>query len=265
MTSYRELATSLQALGLERSTPMLVHASLAALGPVNGGVDTLLGALLASFDTVVVPVFTRRTLLTPEIGPSDNGIVYGSGRISNTSAEFFRADMPADRAMGELSESLRRLPQASRSTHPALSFAGVNATTILAAQSLAEPLGPLQALSERGGWVLLLGLDHSANTAIHLAEALSGRKQFLRWALTPYGVLECPNMPGCSQGFNAIAPRIRRITRQVQIGETTAQAVPLNDLLSIARAWLAAEPLALLCEQPDCAQCQAVRQQVVRV
>jgi aminoglycoside 3-N-acetyltransferase len=265
MITYRELATSFRALGLERTTPVIAYASLPAFGPVNGGVDTLLGALLSSFDVLAMPVFTHSTMLIPEVGPVENGMLYGSGRVSNSAAEFFRPDMPADRFVGPLAESLRRLPQARRSSHPILSFAGINADTILASQSLAEPLEPVHMLVEGGGWVLLLGTDHIANISLHYAEQLAGRKQFIRWALTPYGVVECPNMPGCSNGFNAIAPRVRRVTRQVQTGETIIQAIPLTDLISIARAWIEADPLALLCEQPDCVMCQAVRSQVVRV
>jgi aminoglycoside 3-N-acetyltransferase len=265
MITQRELLTSLRTLGLERDIPILAHVSLDALGPLNGGVEAILNAFLSSFDTLLMPVFTRRTELIPEVGPADNGLLYGSGRISNANAEFFRSDMPSDRAMGAAAESLRRLPQAQRSVHPILSFAGVKAEKYITSQSLAEPLAPLQALLEAGGWVLLLGVDQTVNISLHLAESQVGRKQFLRWALTPFGVIECPGMPGCSQGFNAIASRLRRVTRQVQTGEAILQAVSLVDLIGIARGWLETDPLALLCDQPDCAMCQAVRAQALRV
>ncbi len=207
MITYRDLVTSFRALGLEHNTPLIVHTSLSAFGPVNGGVDTVLGALMAVFEPLLTPVFTTRTLLIPEVGPTNNGISYGAGVLSNAAAEFFRPDLPADRAMGVLSESLRRLPQAQRSAHPVLSFAGVNCAALLASQTIAEPLEPLRLLLEAGGWVVLMGVDHTANVSLHLAEKLAGRKQFVRWALTPAGVVECPHMPGCSQGFNPIEPR----------------------------------------------------------
>lgn len=265
MITQRELLTSLRALGLERSVPVLAHISSDALGPLNGGVEAILSALLSSFDTLLTPVFTRRTELIPEVGPAENGMVYGSGRVSNAHIEFYRVDMPADRALGAVAESIRRLPQAKRSVHPILSFAGVNGDVFISSQSLAEPLAPLQTLLDAGGWVLSLGVDHTVNISLHLAERQVGRKQFLRWALTPFGVIECPGMPGCSRGFNAIAPRLRRVTRQVQTGEAVLQAVSLIDLIGIARGWLEADPLALLCDQPDCAMCQAVRAQALRV
>ncbi len=265
MITYRELVTSFRALGVESASPVIVHASLTSIGQVNGGVDALLGALLASFEIVVMPVYTYRCTLIPEVGPAENGIAYGSGVVSNTVAEFFRADMPADRNAGVVAESLRRLPQARRSSHPILSFSGVNADSILNSQSLAEPLAPVRRLLEAGGWVMLLGVDNTANISLHYAERLAGRKQFVRWALTPSGVRECPDMPGCSQGFNAITPRLRRVTRQAQAGDTVVQAVPLVDLIGIARAWLESDPLALLCDMAGCERCEAVRAQSIRV
>jgi aminoglycoside 3-N-acetyltransferase len=265
MISYRELVASFRALDLARTTPGIAHVSLPEIGEVNGGADTVLGALCAAFDELVMPAFTYRAQVIPEVGPADNGLVYGSGRLSNASAQFFRSDMPVDWQLGPLPESLRKLPQARRSIHPLISFTGINLDSILGAQSLVEPLAPVRLLTEAGGWVLLVGVDHTVNTSLHYAEKLAGRKQFLRWALTPAGVVECPNMPGCAQGFNAIATRLRGVTRQAQLGESFVQAVPLNDLVAIARQWLEADPLALLCEQADCASCQAVRAQVVRV
>jgi aminoglycoside 3-N-acetyltransferase len=265
MITYRELVTSFRTLDVGQDIPVIVHASLSGFGDVNGGMDTLLGALLNSFDSLLMPVFTQRTMVIPEVGPAENGINYGSGRVSNSSAEFFRADLPADTSMGVLAEGLRRLPQAHRSSHPILSFAGVNMEADLASQTLSAPLAPLQSLLASGGWVLMMGVDQTANVSLHLAEKLAGRKQFIRWALTSGGVIECPNIPGCPQGFNAITPRLRSVTRQVPIGETIIQAIPLADLVSIARAWLDADPLALLCDRKDCALCQAVRARVVKV
>ena len=66
----------------------------------------------------------------------------------------------------------------------------------MAVQTLAEPLAPIGALAQRGGWVLLLGVNQTVNTSLHYAERLAGRPQFTRWALTYEGVRECPQFPG---------------------------------------------------------------------
>jgi aminoglycoside 3-N-acetyltransferase len=83
----------------------------------------------------------------------------------------------------------------------------------------------------------------------------------VRWALTPKGVLECPGFPGCSAGFQAIAPELEKFTRRVQIGNALIQAVPLTMLFKVVAGQIKKDPLALLCQQADCERCNAVRNQ----
>ena len=97
--------------------------------------------------------------------------------------EFYRSDMPVDPSMGTLAEALRTHPKAARSKHPILSFTGINAKPFLDVQTIQEPL-PSYYLTNEEGWVLLLGVDQTANTSIYYGEKLAGRKQFVRWALT---------------------------------------------------------------------------------
>ncbi|PIU90629.1 MAG: AAC(3) family N-acetyltransferase, partial [Anaerolineae bacterium CG06_land_8_20_14_3_00_57_67] len=144
---------------------------------IDGGAETLVSALLAVFDSVVMPAFTYRTMIIPSSGPETNAIIYGSGADANRMAEFFDPQMPADPLMGAVAETLRKRPRAGRSAHPILSFAGVNARAALAEQILTNPLAPIGALAKQDGWVLLLGMDHTVNSSIHYAEKLAGRKQ----------------------------------------------------------------------------------------
>ncbi len=130
------------------------------------------------------------------------------------------------------------------------------------AQKLDDPLAPLGALEKQDGWAVLLGVDHTVNTSIHYAEKLAGRRQFVRWALTPKGVVECPGFPGCSAGFQAIAPEMEKFTRKVQIGEAKVQAVPLSMLFKVVIARIKKDPLALLCQQEDCERCGEIRREV---
>jgi aminoglycoside 3-N-acetyltransferase len=259
MPSFHDFARGLRELGIERSRPVIAHASLSAFGQVIGGSDAMLAALLASFHTVIMPAFTYATMITPESGPPGNGLTYGSGRDRNRMAEFYTPDMPADPTMGIVAEALRRHPSVSRSMHPILSFVGVNAQTILWAQSLSQPLQPIHALAGLDGWVLLLGVDHTCNTSIHYGERVAGRKQFIRWALTPEGISECPGWPGCSDGFQALTPRLRAMRRTAQVGEGLIQAFPLIDLVEAVLQAIAEDSHALLCHRPDCGRCNAVR------
>jgi len=239
--------------------PVIVHSSLSSFGKVEGGAETVVSALAAVFKTVIAPTFTYKTMLTPLTGPEKNAIRYGSGADLNRMAEFYTPQMPADPLMGVIPETLRKHPRAKRSLHPIQSFAGINAGKILAAQTMTDPLGPLGALEKAGGWMLLLGVDHTVNTGIHYAEKLAGRRQFVRWALTPNGVVECPGFPGCSAGFQAIAPDVEKYTRRVQIGNATVQAASLKMLFKAVEAQIKKDLLALLCQQEDCERCNQIR------
>jgi aminoglycoside 3-N-acetyltransferase len=257
-TKLPDLLKGLRSLRLG-AAPVIVHSSLKSFGLVEGGAPTVVQALTTTFKTVIVPTFTYKTMIIPPNGPPNNGITYGSGEDQNRMAEFFTPDMPADPLMGIIPETLRKHPKAQRSSHPIQSFAGLNAGKYLAAQTMTDHLAPLGELEKANGWVVLLGVDHTANTAIHYAEKLARRKQFLRWALTPKGVVECPNFPGCSAGFQAIEPDVQRYTRQVVIGKALVRAVPLKRLFKAVVDRIRADPLALLCQREDCERCNQTR------
>jgi aminoglycoside 3-N-acetyltransferase len=255
MLTFRDFISGIRKLEIDRSLPVVVHASLAAFGEVHGGAETVLGALLSSFNTMIMPAFTYKTMIIPELGPPDNAMIYGSGKDTNRMAEIYRPDMPSDPMM-------RSHPKTQRSTHPILSFAGINARQILESQTLKEPLLPIQGIRDTAGWVLLMGVDQTVNTSIHYAEMLAGRIQFVRWALTPKGIIPCPGFPGCSDGFEAVSPLLADVIHKVELGEAIIQAMPMVNLVDRVSAMLKENPTALLCEREDCERCNTVRASV---
>ncbi len=138
----------------------------------------------------------------------------------------------------------------------------MNADEALRTQTLEEPLAPIRWLAAYDGDVLLIGVDHTVNTSLHYAEKQAGRRQFLRWALTSHGVVACPNFPGCSDGFQAIAPRLEGIARKVALGPSSIETIPLRDLIHIAVSWIHEDPRALLCDHLGCERCAATRASV---
>jgi aminoglycoside 3-N-acetyltransferase len=259
MLDFAELKSAFDELGLINK-PVIAHASLRPFGYIQGGADTVLRAMLASFDSsIIMPTHTYKTKIIPDVGPPNNGITYGSGQEANKMAEPFRLDMRADPMMGILPETLRNHPLATRTPHPILSFAGINADAALGTQTLYDPLAPFGVLAQQDGWVLLLAVDHTVNTSIHYAERLAGRKQFIRWALMDDRVVECPNFPGDSSGFQAIEEFVRADTRRVEVGKAYIQAIPLKRLFDEVVTLVKKDPLALLCDREDCERCVTVR------
>ena len=259
MITYRDFVGALRDLELGRKSHILVHGSLSAFGSVRGGAEAVAGAVQATSERIVAPTFTYQTMVTPQVGPTGNAMRYGTADEESSHAEFFAPDLPAHPSMGAIAEAIRLHPAAHRSAHPILSFAGINAGEALGSQSIEEPLGPIRWLADQDGDVLLLGVDHRCNTSLHLAERLAGRKQFVRWALTPEGVIECPSVPGCSEGFQAIAPRLEGVSRMIRLGQGTIELVPMRDLIHAATSWIRENPLALLCNRVACQRCEAVR------
>jgi aminoglycoside 3-N-acetyltransferase len=259
MIGYRDLVQALKQLELDAHSRVIAHISLEALGDVQGGAQTVIGALESLVEALVMPAFTRRTMVIPPVGPPNNALEYGRDIESNYDAEVFDPQMQVDEGLGPAPELFRQLPGIERSPHPLLSFSAKNAAEALNIQTRDHPLAPVQWLAEYDADVLLIGCDHRSNVSLHWAEQLAGRKTFVRWALTHAGVVECTNMPGCSQGFNMIVGRLQGIARRAQLGAGRVEAVALRDLLHIATNWMREDPRALLCERTGCPYCAAVR------
>lgn len=258
MTGYEELKDVFGELSLA-DKPVIVHASLHPFGYIHNGADAVLRALSESVLGLVMPTFTYRTMVTPEVGPPNNGITYGGDQYYNREAQPFMPEMPADPLMGILSETLRNHPASKRTSHPILSFSGLHTDVILGAQTLYDPFAPIAALEQEDGWVVLINVDHTVNTSIHYAEKLTGRRQFTRWALLGDRVVECSSFPGDSSGFNAIAEHIRTDTRRVELDNAFIQAVPLRRVFEVVQELIKKDPLALLCQRADCERCNAIR------
>jgi aminoglycoside 3-N-acetyltransferase len=259
MTSFRDITRALDEIDVQSHSRLILHARIEPFTELVGGVETLVGALLNRCELLVVPAFTPQTMIVPTIGPNDNAMEYGQNPDANLEAVIFSSDLPVDPQLGEVNETIRKLPDAQRSEHPILSFAGINAAEALAAQTLDAPLGSIAWLGDYDADVLMIGCEQSYNVSIHWGEQLAGRRSFTRWALTPGGVVECPNMPGCVQGFNWVRGRLGAITRRTMLGTVLFEAIPVRDLLNLTVGWIREDPRALLCDRTGCPHCSSVR------
>ena len=70
MVSFHEIFSGLRQLGVDKQSPVIIHASLSSFGEVRGGAETLLGAVLGNFSALMVPTFTYKTMVIPEEGPA---------------------------------------------------------------------------------------------------------------------------------------------------------------------------------------------------
>ncbi|MGD0702418.1 MAG: AAC(3) family N-acetyltransferase [Trebonia sp.] len=182
--SLEDLAAELRALGVRAGQTLLVHASLASLGWVDGGAATVVAALRAAVGAagnVVVFTGTEENSTTSRahlarIAGLNPGQV---AQFRNRMAAFDRERTPT--GSGRIAEELRTTEGAVRSDHPQASFAalGPRAAELMGGHALnchhgrRSPLGRMYALAADGqldAAVLMLGVSYHACTALHLAE-----------------------------------------------------------------------------------------------
>jgi aminoglycoside 3-N-acetyltransferase len=262
MITYRDFVRALEELDIQSHSRVIMHAAIEPFGRVAGGEQSLIGAVANRCELLLAPAFTSQTMLTPSVGPEANAVEYGGHEEANLRAEIFHPDLPIDPGLGRVNAALLENPQAQRSSHPILSFVGINASEALATQSLEAPFGPIEWLANYDGDVLMMGCDQRANVSLHLGEQLAGRKTFTRWALSAEGVLECHHMPGCSDGFELVRGRLGTITRTTTLNAVVLEAIPLRDLLNLTVGWIREDPRALLCDRVGCPHCASVRAEV---
>ena len=254
--SFGELRRGLQDLGLGQAPIVVAHVSLRSFGRVDGGARTVIAALRSVVPTVVMPTFTYETMLP---APPHAILPNNAAREAATWDDFhhalastdpYRPNLPPSKAMGAVALALLGEPDAQRSSSPLLSFGGVGpqAADLLSHGTPDHHLGVLEAAAHAGAHVALLGVGHTANTTIHVAEHLEFRGRFTRWARVQgdqpgWMAVSCG---GDSDGFAAIEPHIRPWQRDAMVGSAYCRAVPARIVIQVARDLIRRNPAALL-------------------
>jgi aminoglycoside 3-N-acetyltransferase len=255
-----DLAAGLHGLGLRSGDRVVVHSSLRSLGHVTGGAETVVDALLdtiGSSGLLAVPTFSY-----------DN--------VTFTGREPGRT--------GAVSEAVRRRPGAVRSRHPTYSVAalGSGAGDLLRGHELhagTDVDTPLDRLASSGGSILLLGVGHTSNTTVHVAEFRAQApyldipfdptwpsRHTIATSDNPTLQVEYDRFPGCSRAFAVVERglRGRSAIKDGRVGSALAQLVRGDALIAEAIRLLERDPAALLCTDPDCYRCSRARARVTR-
>lgn len=162
--------------GVGSGASVIVHSSLSRLGWVVGGAHTIVNALLEA-------VGPRGTITMPSLSSDlSDPARWEAPPVPESWWPIIRAKMPAfdphltpTTQMGAVVECFRHLPGSARSEHPADSFVahGPHARRIVHPHPLSPAFGdgsPLSRLYDLDARIVLLGVDHSNNTSLHLAE-----------------------------------------------------------------------------------------------
>lgn len=254
MSSQAELCEQLRALGVRPGGVLLVHSSFRAVRPVEGGPAGLIAALQSA------------------LGP--DGTLVMPSWSEDEETPFDAVETPAAESLGIVPETFRQRPGVRRSEHFfAFAAAGPRAGQVLA-DSLPLPPhrleSPVGRVWELDGQVLLLGVDHDANTTLHLAELLAG---------VPYGVERyCTVLRDgqqervcyrendhCCQRF-ALANdwlAAEGLQREGKVGNATAKLMRSQDVVRVALRALREDPLVFLHPpEAECEECEEARASV---
>jgi aminoglycoside 3-N-acetyltransferase len=275
MHTLASLAAELRQLGVPQGQILIVHSGYRSLGMVEGGPATVARALVATVGasgTVLVPTFTT-DLIDPYTWPVPPSPAERQ-RIMEQMPCFDPATSPPHK-MGAVARALWQLPGTIRSLHPVTSWSAIGpaAEALTRDHSREDPEGidgPVGRAFRAGATILLLGVTHDANTTIHLAESLLEMPHLLtlpdRYPVrTPDGDREwrpVQKTTKCSDGFVKIEEHLERagVIVRGQVGDAPSQLVRSRDIVRLAAELLARDPLALLCDDPECVHCPASRE-----
>lgn len=246
-----EVAEQLRALGVREGGVLLVHTSFRAVRPVEGGPRGLIGAL--------------RDALGPE------GTLVFPSWTGDDDTPFDPARTPAAEDLGVVADTFWRMPGVARSSHPfAFAAAGPRAEEITAGPLPLPPHipeSPVGRVHDLDGQVLLLGVNHDADTTLHLAELLAGVPYRIPKHITvmqhgqPVRV-EYGENDLCGERFVLADTwlRERGVQAEGRVGHADARLVRARDVVAVTLEHLRRDPLLFL-HPPGagCAECDEAR------
>lgn len=174
--SAKSIKDGLRHLGVHPGDLLMVHASLKAIGPVEGGAETVVAALRSA----VGASGTVMGYASWDKSPYEETL--NGARLGDEARRSWPPFDPATartyRGFGLLNQFLVNSPGARRSPHPDASMVAVGplAETLTQPHELGHALGegsPIERFVRLGGKVLLLGAPLNSVTALHYAEAVA--------------------------------------------------------------------------------------------
>jgi len=254
-----ELSRDLLALGVRPGDGLMVHASLRAIGPVEGGAMGLIDALDAAVGdagTLLMVLGARDAHSWVNERPEEE-----RAALLADAEPFDALRTPAQPDVGTLAEVFRARAGTLVNDHPEGRFGarGARAAELLANLPWHDyygPDSPLDRFQRSNGRVLRLGADHETVTLLHFAEylvELPGKRRVRRHRRIRRGdetavvVVECLDdergivdfLPGDYFGFLLRDYLATGRARTGRVGRAPSELIEARDLLEFGVQWMA--------------------------
>lgn len=247
------MTEQLRSLGVEPGGVLLVHTSFRAVAPVDGGPRGLIEALIAA------------------VGPDGTVVMPGWGRGDGP---FDSVRTPVSPSLGVVPATFKAYPGVVRSGHPHAFLAIGPRAEVVVGDPLPLPPhrleSPVGRVYEADGQILLLGVNHDADTTVHLAELEGGAPYRVpkRCVVLREGrpvTVEYGENDHCCERFVLVDEWVRAAgaQREGPVGSAQARLVPSRAVMEAVVPRVRAEPLLFL-HGPEarCAECDAARASV---
>jgi aminoglycoside N3'-acetyltransferase len=258
--SVAQLAGDLRQLGVTAGRVVMVHASLRAIGAVEGGAAGVVAALdrsVGAGGTLVMVLGAKDDWAWVNARPEPE-----RAALLAEAAPFDALTTPAEPEVGVLAEVFRRTPGTLVSNHPEGRFAarGAGAAALVADVPWHDyygPGSPLARVVEADGQVLRLGADTNTVTLLHYAEYLADlpAKRRVRRHRRVVGaggpeirVVECLDdgdgiVDWAGEDYFALVLNDYLAARGIvagRVGKARSELLDARDLVAFAAAWMTA-------------------------
>ncbi len=254
--TVESLQADFRALGIKKGMVLLVHSSLSEIGWVCGGAVAVIIALqevLGETGTLVMPAHS--TDLSDPRQWENPPVPESWWQTIRETMPAYDPDLTPTRSMGKIAETFRKQKDVFRSTHPQSSFCarGPQASSIINNHALAYGFGehsPLARIYDLQGFVLLLGVNHSSNTSIHLAEyradfptkrVVSEGAPILQAGSRTWTTFKDINVDDSDfdrLGEDFLRSDVGKIVRRGKVGIANCQLMPQRAIVDFAVDWL---------------------------
>jgi aminoglycoside 3-N-acetyltransferase len=261
-----DIVEAVEGLGLAGAVAC-IHVSLRSFPRLEDGPATLIDGLVAAGVTVIIPTMANDTFAIPapaDDRPAQNGIDYAAKDAAAAASpwpgmsDLYSVDRTdTDAGLGATPAHVAARPDRVRCRLSPGAFSGVGnlAAPIIGAEVPEDTFGPLRAVADHDGWVVLIGVGLTRMTLLHLAELEAGRRPFIRWTRGPDGAPVRSRGGGCSLGFERLGAALAPIERSTTVGASRWGAFPARGVLERAAAAIRATPEITHCPDPSCLEC----------